>query len=514
MHAGHWVQRSALRTPNNVLWISEDRRITYAEGASRINRLSNAILESGGKGARVAILCSNRFEGLEAFLATMSAGCAAVPMNPRLHVQEYQFLISDSEACIVIYSEDFAAHVDELKSLVPQVMLWVCIGSKNCIADTDYEDLLLQFPATPPNVVIDPDDIAWLFYTSGTTGKPKGAMETHRNLVTMCQQFLLGVVPDVSPNDVMFHVAPISHGTASCMMPHLAVGAANAFPLSKSFKAEKVFEAIEKYRVTSTFMAPTMITMLLQSDSHTGYNLSSLKNVIYGGGPMYVNQLQKSLDVFGNVFVQIYGQGEAPMTVASLPKAAHMVGDDEAKIKRLASCGREMPGVRIAILDDNDTEVGVGEFGEVCVRSDLVMKGYWNRPEATAETLRNGWLHTGDVGYLDNEGYLFLTDRKKDLIISGGSNIYPREVEEVICSHPAVAEVAVVGVPDDVWGELVKAVVVLRSGHHLDAAGIIEHCKAHMASYKKPSVVQFIDELPKNATGKVLKRELRSTACE
>ncbi|PTB19039.1 AMP-dependent synthetase [Trinickia symbiotica] len=511
MHAGHWVQRSALRTPNNILWIAEDRRITYQDGVSRINRISNALLATVGKGARVAILCANRFEGLEAFLAAMSAGCAAVPMNPRLHVHEYAFLISDSGTRAVFYSEDFAAHVAELKPLVPEVKLWTCIGGEHRVADTDYEEFLLQFPATPPEVVIDPDDIAWLFYTSGTTGKPKGAMETHRNLVTMCQQFLLGVVPDVAPSDVMFHVAPISHGTASCMMPHLAVGAANAFPLSKSFNAEKVFEAIEKYRVTSTFMAPTMITMLLQSDAHAKYDLSSLKNVIYGGGPMYVNQLRKSLDIFGNVFVQIYGQGEAPMTVASLPKASHTVGDDEAKIKRLASCGRELPGVRIAILDDDDAEVGVGEFGEVCVRSDLVMKGYWNRPEATAETLRNGWLHTGDVGYLDNEGYLFLTDRKKDLIISGGSNIYPREVEEVICSHPAVAEVAVVGVPDEVWGELVKAFVVLRAGQHLDAAGVIEHCKANMASYKKPSVVQFIDVLPKNATGKVLKRELRKS---
>ncbi|SHK50811.1 acyl-CoA synthetase [Paraburkholderia terricola] len=509
MHAAYWLQRSAQRTPNNALWITESRTITYREGAERVNRLAHAMLARGASKNRAAILSSNRFEGLETFLACMTSGNIPVPMNPRLHPQEYAFLLEDSGARFVFYSEDFADQVARLRTLVSGVEFWVCIGAGDD-QSIGYESLLADAPAdTHPNVQIDPDDVAWLFYTSGTTGKPKGAMETHRNLITMCQQFLLGIVPDVAASDVMLHVAPISHGTASCMMPHLAVGAGNAFPLSKSFSPDKVFEAIDRFRVTSTFMAPTMINMLVKSDVRHRYQLSSLKNVIYGGGPMYVEQLRQALDLLGNVFVQIYGQGEAPMTVTSLPKDEHLVGTDKQKTARLRSCGRELPAVRVAILDDHDCVLPAGQFGEVCVRSDLVMRGYWNRPDATAETLRSGWLHTGDIGFLDSDGYLFLTDRKKDLIISGGSNIYPREIEEVICEHPSVADVAVVGIPDELWGEAVKAVVVRRAGKDVSEAEIIDHCKNHLASYKKPTKIEFVAELPKNAAGKVLKRELR-----
>jgi long-chain acyl-CoA synthetase len=224
---------------------------------------------------------------------------------------------------------------------------------------------------------------------------------------------------------------------------------------------------------------------------------------------MYVEQQQAAVRTFGPIFCQLFGQGEAPMLLATLPKAEHLAGDDPVKQRRLASAGRETTGVRMRVVDEHDRDVPPGTPGEIVARGDLVMKGYWNRPDATAETLRGGWHHTGDVGYLDADGYLFITDRKKDMIISGGANIYPRELEEVICTHPAVHEVAVIGVPDEKWGESVKAVVVLRPGARATEPEIIEHCRRHLGSYKKPSTVDFVAELPKNAYGKILKRELR-----
>jgi len=507
MQVPHFLYRSARRNPANPLWLLPDRQISYAEGVARLARLAHALVARGDRYDRVAILSANRFEAYEAYLAAMSAGMAAVPMNPRLHPDEHGFMIEDSGARFVVYSEDFRAHLAKVRGRLGGVAHWIAIGAPG--EDAAYENLLATGPDTPPDIAIEPDDLAWLFYTSGTTGKPKGAMETHRNLVTMTQQFLIGVIPDVAPTDVMFHAAPISHGTASCGLPHLAVGAAHAFPLSRSFEPARIFEAIERYRVTSSFLAPTMINLLEQSPERSRFDLRSLKNIVYGGGPMYVEQLKAALAAFGPVFVQIYGQGEAPVTCAALPKAEHLAGEDPARLKRLGSAGREMPGVEVRIHGPDDRPLPPGQMGEIVVRSDLVMKGYWNRPEATAETLRNGWLHTGDVGYLDAEGYLFITDRMKDLIISGGSNIYPREVEEVLCAHPAVAEAAVVGVPDAKWGEAVKAILVLKPDRSASEAEIVEHCRARMASYKKPQSVDFVEALPKSALGKVLKRELR-----
>jgi long-chain acyl-CoA synthetase len=257
------------------------------------------------------------------------------------------------------------------------------------------------------------------------------------------------------------------------------------------------------------FLAPTMIHMLTQHPARPRHDLSSLHTVFYGGGPMYVEQQQAAVRAFGPIFVQLFGQGEAPMCCTALRKEEHLAGDDPVRRRRLASAGRETTAIRLRIVDEADANVPAGQPGEIVVRGDLVMKGYWNRPEATAETLRNGWLHTGDVGHVDEDGYVYITDRRKDLIISGGANIYPREVEEVLCAHPAVSEAAVIGVPDETWGEAVTALVVLRPGMPATEHDLVEHCRRHVASYKKPRTVEFLAELPKNAYGKILKRELR-----
>ena len=486
-----------------------DRTITYAEGRTRLDAIAGGLLTLGKVGDRVAIVSTNRFEAFEIYLAAMHAGMAATPMNPKLHAKEYEHIILDSGASIVVYSAEFEETMQEIRQSLPSGDRVFCIGSKTTTSlGRDYESLLTLSTTPFAGVNIDPGDLAWLFYTSGTTGRPKGAMETHRNLVTMVQQFLTSGL-DAGEDDVMLHLAPVSHGTASVGLVFLSRGGAQAFPLSKSFEPAKVFEAIEKYRVTATMMAPTMVQMLTRSPDRARFDVSSLKTVVYGGAPMHQAVLLEAMEAFGPIFMQGYGQGEAAAICAVLPKREHVCDGDAKKLKRLGSVGREPVAVMLRVLDDEGMPQPVGVPGEVAVRTDLVMKGYWNNPAATAEAIRDGWLLTGDVGYLDEDGYLFLTDRKKDMIISGGSNIYPREIEEVLFTHPAVAEASVIGVPDEKWGEAVLAVVVLRPGMSADQADIIEHCKNHIASFKKPKAVAFVESLPKSSYGKILKRELR-----
>jgi acyl-CoA synthetase (AMP-forming)/AMP-acid ligase II len=508
MHAGHFLTRAAQHHPERPAWLQGDEVIRFAEAEARVNRLAHALLGLGGRrGDRVGMLVPNCYQGLETILAPMKAGMAVVPMNVRLHPAEHAYMLDDSGAFALVYGHDLRSHVTEMRKTVKHVQHFICIGDATG-DDLAFEALAREGLSNPPAVTIEPDDLAWIFYTSGTTGHPKGAMLTHRVLVTMAEQFLLSIDPAVA-GDVLLHAAPITHGSGLAMFHHIARGAASAFPASRSFDPPRIFEAIVRYKATTMFLVPTMINMLLSSPERSRYDLSSLHTIFYGGAPMYVEQLTEALRVFGPIFVQLFGQGEAPMTCTSLSKEEHLVGSDPVTLKRLASAGRETVGVQVRIVDETDQPVAAGTMGEIVVRGDLVMAGYWNKPEASAETLRGGWLHTGDIGYMDDGGYLYITDRKKDMIISGGSNIYPREIEEVICQHPGVFEVSVIGIPDAKWGETVKALVVPRPGFTLGEADVIDHCRQHLASYKKPQSVEFLTALPKNAYGKILKRELR-----
>ncbi|HEX2442077.1 MAG TPA: long-chain fatty acid--CoA ligase [Methylomirabilota bacterium] len=508
MHVGHLLTRAALRFGDRPAWITGDTRVSFRQAEARVNRLAHALLGLGARpGDRIAMLMPNCSHGLETILAPMKAGLAVVPMNARLLPDEHAYMLDDAGARVLVYAEEFRDHLAFVRDRLRTVEHFVCLG-QGARGDHDFEALIGRSPREdPPDVAIEPDAMAWLFYTSGTTGHPKGAMLTHRALLTMAQQFLV-LTPPRGPADVVLHAAAITHGSGCLLFHHLAAGAANAFPLARSFDPPRIFDAIARHRVTTMFLVPTMINTLLNAPERRRYDHGSLHTVIYGGAPMYVEHLEAALGAFGPVFAQIFGQGEAPMTMTVLPQAEHVLADPVAR-RRLASAGRETPAVRVRIVDDEDQPRPPGELGEIVVRGDIVMKGYWNKPEATAETLRGGWLHTGDVGYLDEDGYLFITDRKKDMIISGGSNIYPREIEEVICRHPGVFEVAVIGIPDAKWGEATKALIVARPGHPLSEGEIVEHCRRHLASYKKPQSVEFLPTLPKNAYGKVLKRELR-----
>jgi len=508
MNAGYFLIRAAERYPDRPAWIDARRVVTFREAADRVGRLAQVLASLGGQpGDRVALLMPNCPEGLEAILAPIQAGMAAVPMNIRLHPDEHAYMLNDSGAFALIAGAEFRSHVSRMRERLETVKHFIFTGPGGG-EDLGYESLLERQASAASGPAIEPEDLAWIFYTSGTTGHPKGAMLTHRVLITMAEQFLLDIDAAV-PTDVLLHAAPITHGSGLSMFHHLARGSASAFPAVRSFDPVGIFEAIQRYRATTMFLVPTMINMLLGSPERARFDLSSLKTVFYGGAPMYVEQLTEALRVFGPIFVQVFGQGEAPMTCTSLPKDEHVGDGDPVKLRRLGSAGRATTAVQVRIVDEDDRPVPPDTLGEIVVRGDLVMKGYWNKPEATAETLRGGWLHTGDIGSLDPDGYLYITDRKKDMIISGGSNIYPREIEEVICQHPAVFEVSVIGVPDDKWGEAVKALVVLRPGESATEALLIEHCKRHLASYKKPQSVEFLPVLPKNAYGKVLKRELR-----
>ena len=508
MNIGHLLTRAARRYPDRAAWLQEERVVSFPEAEDRVNRLANALLALGGQpGDRVGMLLPNCYQGLETILAPMKVGMCVVPMNVRLHSAEHQYLLSNSGAFAIVYAQEFEGHLAQIRESLDSVKHYICLGDDPG-SDLAYEALVESSDSRAPDPAIDQEDLAWMFYTSGTTGQPKGAMLTHRNLLSMVNGFLVDINPP-RPSDVLLHAAPITHGSGAALFHHIAMGAASAFPSTRRFDPPMIFSAIQRYGATTMFLAPTMVNMLTASPDRADYDLSSLHTVIYGGGPMHTEHTLEAIQAFGNIFVQIYGQGEAPMAVTTLPKEEHLVEGYPDRLQRLASAGRETTGVQVRIVDEEGRSVPMGEIGEIVVRGDLVMKGYWNNPEATAETLRGGWLHTGDLAYMDPEGYVFITDRIKDMVISGGANIYPREVDEVLVQHHAVAEAAVIGVPDQLWGESLKALVVLRKGASSSEEEIIGFCQERLASYKKPRSVEFLPSLPKNAYGKVLKRELR-----
>ena len=510
MNVGTSLTKSARTYPNRLAVIHGTKILTYAQFNCRVNQLANALCHLGMKrGDNVALLQYNCAETLESLYACFKAGFGAVPINWRLHPKEFAFIIDHSEAKAVILSQEFNAPILEMRSQIPKINIIISLagGTGDLL---DYEDLISEESNQFTDAEVDPDDLAWLFYTSGTTGLSKGAMLTHRNLLAMSMNFYGDICPGFGPHDVTLHAAPLSHGSGLYALPAIGKAANNVILDSTSFEPERVFKVIEEWKVTNMFAAPTMVKMMTNSAAADKYDHSCLRSLIYGGAPMLVQDLKEAIRKLGMCLVQLFGQAESPMTITYLPHKDHDLDGTEEQIKRLISAGIPRTDVEVKILDPDDNELPPGQMGEIVTRSDIVMKGYWRNPEATAKTLRRGWLHTGDVGYMDESGYLFIMDRSKDMIISGGENIYPREIEEVLVRHPAVREVAVIGIPDSKWGEAVKAVVSLNPGESCTEEELIAYCKDHIASYKKPKSVDFVGEIPKNNYGKILKRELRA----
>lgn len=509
MNIGGVLTETARRGPERTATIFGDARRTYGELDARANQLASALKERGLRhGDRVAILQRNRPELLETLFGVFKAGAVAVPVNARLHPKEYQYIVGHAGARVVIFTEEFIGGIESIRGDLPSVERFICVGAARPGMEA-YEAVLSTGRSSAEDASVASDDVAWLFYTSGTTGRPKGAMITHGNLRFMTGRYFEEVYR-LGERDVVIHAGPLTHGSGLWAVPITAGGAAQVIPDSVRFDPEHIFQLIEAHRATKiVFVAPTMITMLLNAPALDKHDLSSLRFIGYGGSPMYVEDLKRTIGRLGPVLCQIYGQGECPMTISMLPPVDHVVTGDLRLDARLASAGKPRGGIEVAILDGNDGVLPVGEIGEVALRGPVVMRGYWNDEKATSEAFQNGWYHTGDIGRFDEAGYLYLLDRKKDFIISGGSNIYPREVEEVLLLHPGALEVAVIGVPDRLWGESVLALIVPRPGARPTEEELVQLCREHLAAYKKPRHVRFVEGLPKNAYGKVLKRELR-----
>ncbi len=491
--------RSARSHPSNPAVLLGSRTVhDYAALARRAASLSAGMTARLGvrPGDRVALWARNGVEYLEILHAIWWAGAVAVPVNAKLHPQELAWIASNSGACAVFVSSDVAG--------APALPVPVVVAGT-----PDYERLLAAPPAAPLHRA--PDDAAWLFYTSGTTGRPKGVTITHRNLLAMTACYFTDV-DSVAAADATVYAAPLSHGAGLYGLPHVLRAARHVIPESGGFEPAELAGLSRSVGRLMLFAAPTMVRRLVDHVEARGIDPSGFRTIVYGGGPMYAQDIRRALDTMGNCFVQIYGQGESPMTITALSRDTLAERDHPRWAERIASVGVAQSLVEVRVADPRGDTLPAGEAGEVLVRGDTVMAGYWDNPAATASTLRGGWLWTGDVGAMDDDGFLTLKDRSKDLIISGGSNVYPREVEEVLLTHPGVSEVSVVGAPDAEWGEVIVAFVVATPG--AGATSALEReldalCLARIARFKRPKAYRFVGSLPKNHYGKVLKTALR-----
>ncbi len=519
MNIATWLLRSAQTYPDNpAVSLGSTAWASYQQLAVRVSRLAGALRSSCrlGLGERVAIAMTNAPEFMEVLLAAWHAGLAAVPVNAKLHAREFAYILDDVGARLCVVSEDLAATIAPLAEEIETLERVIAIGDKayGRLLTSDAIDLAEVPPEAP----------AWIFYTSGTTGRPKGAVLSHRNLMAMTMNYFADV-DQVAPVDGIVHAAPLSHGSGLYGLPHLAKAAKQIVPESRGFDPAEVADLCRTYRGLTFFFAPTMVVRLLASPALAdlgpapsdaaegplaGDPLPGLKTIVYGGGPMYVSDLERALDRLGPRLVQIYGQGEAPMTITALSKALHAERGHPDYRRRLASVGTARSDVELMVVDAEGRPLPPGETGEVCLRGTVVMEGYWRKPEATAAALKEGWLHTGDLGAMDAAGFLTLKDRAKDLVISGGANIYPREVEEVLLRHSGVAEASVIGLPDADWGERVVAFVVPAQGRQPPSEAELDRlCLDHIARFKRPKAYRFVESLPKNNYGKVLKTALR-----
>jgi fatty-acyl-CoA synthase len=494
------VSRSLQNYPDRVAFATPGGgELTYDQLRRLIARIAGAMQDSGVKpGNGVAMLSPNRPEAFAALIAAMSVGARYTPLHPMGTMADHVTVCADAGITTIIadnaqYAEHAAALSAELE-LRPQVLLLGGGSAADVLAAADSDGGI-------PTLARE-SDVALLGYTGGTTGRPKGVMLTHRSLVT---HLYMSVAHWQLPIELRFlGMTPLTHALAGMVPPVFHQG--GSVVLTKGFDPALFCEIVEKHKITATFLVPSMIYVLLDYIADHPADLSSLQTILYGAAPMSPDRLAQALDVFGPVFVQFYGQSEAPNTVAALSKEDH----DLRRPERLASCGKPHPTLDVAVLDDDDQPCAVGEVGEVCVRGPLVMDGYWQQPELTAETLRNGWLHTGDVGRFDEDNFLYLTDRKKDMLISGGFNIYPREVEDAVATHPEVAAAAVIGVPDPKWGEAVTAFVVRTVGATVTPEELIAHVRAHKGPVHAPKRLEFVDALPLTPLGKIDKKQLRA----
>ncbi len=500
MNLARLLHATAARHPGAAAVTHGSTTWSYAQLSARVARTASALRALPGvqPGDRVGLAMENSGAYLPLLFACWHAGLTALPMNAKLHPREFCWILDNAQARVCLASPSL--HADLLAEA----------GASPAFHLIEADAARVETMAgAPPMAVAErgPEEAAWLFYTSGTTGRPKGATLTNRNLLFMTHAYYADI-DRLDERDTIVHAAPLSHGSGLYALPHLARGSHNVVT-GGSFGAGDMFDAIERWPNVTFFAAPTMLVRMINDGSARDAKLGNLKSIQYGGAPMYVSDLERALEIFGPRLYQLYGQGESPMTITGLDPRAHARALADGDRATLASAGFARTGVEVRVTDDEDRDLPFGETGEILTRSDCVMAGYWKNPEANAAALRGGWLHTGDVGTLDARGCLTLKDRSKDMIISGGTNIYPREIEDVLLAHPRVAQASVVGAPHPEWGEEVVAFVVRAAGADVSAAELEALCLENIARFKRPKRYVFVDDLPKNNYGKVLKTELR-----
>ncbi|MGI9432727.1 MAG: long-chain-fatty-acid--CoA ligase [Myxococcota bacterium] len=484
-----------------------DRRFTYAEANAHTNQLARALTAAGlAPGDRFALLAKNCLEYPLFYYAGSKSGTAPVPLNYRLAPPELAYIVRDSGSRLVVARGELVEQIDSVRGDLGDVKTWVSLDGPCPEGWVDYHEWIGSQPTTAPDRRGSDDDDLYQMYTSGTTGRPKGAVLTHRAVEANLIQQMAGIT--TLPDEHILVVAPLYHAAAGIT----AIGAisqGSSMVVHEDFSPVDVVAALSEGGVTRTTLVPAMIqACLVMVPDAAERNYDRLHSIVYGASPIAADVLRKAMEVFGCDFLQGYGMTETTAALTLLSPADHRSALED-RPELLLSAGRPLPGTELRIVDDEDRPVPTGTVGQIVARGNQIMRGYWNLPEATAEALAGGWMHTGDAGIVDEEGYLFIQDRVKDMIVSGGENIYPREVENALFEHPAVADVAVLGVPDEKFGEAVKAIVVLREGAEASSDDLVEFCRSQLAGYKRPRSVDFLPELPRNASGKVLKKELR-----
>lgn len=513
MNLGHFLVQAARRHPLQPALICGDTRYSWRELDARTAALAQALADRGiGKGDRVLVHSRNCFEFVETLFATLRLGAVWVPTNFRISPDEAVYLARTSGAKAFLCHGDYPGHAAAVMEAVPHLSLVARLGPGDFPA-LDAADLIkARLGATQVCADVDHDDPCWFFFTSGTTGHPKAAVLTHGQMAFVITNHLCDLMPGTTERDVSLVVAPLSHGAGIHFLTQVARAACTVLPAGARFDADEIWQLVERHGVTNMFTVPTIVKMLVEHPSVDAWDHRSLRYVVYAGAPMYRVDQRRALEKLGPVLVQYFGLGEVTGNITVLPPALHDPTDGPDA--RVGTCGYARTGMQISIQDDTGRSLAAGETGEICVCGPAVFAGYYANPQANAKAFRNGWFRTGDLGYMDEEGFLYITGRQSDMYISGGSNIYPREVEEKVLAHPAIAEAAVLGVPDQTWGEVGVMVCVLRAGHALSEEELMDWIAPRVARYKLPRQIFFWDALPRSGYGKITKKLVRDALYE
>jgi len=509
----HYLTRNAMRWPQRQSVVWEGRTWTWGELDRRVSALCNALTTEFGikKGDCILVQAQNSNQMIEIMLAAFRLGAVWVPCNFRQAPAETAYAGQKAKAKLFICDAEFEDQADAVRNGQPDLVGTICIGASHC--GENYEELIDRFDGLPfENAAVDYDDPCWLFFTSGSTGRPKAVVLTHGQIGFVTVNYLADLLPGTSELDASLVIAPLSHGAGLQLIAQLPVGAAHVLMPGGGFSPAAAFELIEKHRVSNLFTVPTIVKRLVEDPAVDRFDHSSLRNVIYAGAPMYREDQKHALEKLGSVLVQYYGLGEVTGNITVLRPQDHHI--DDGPDARIGTCGTERTGIEVSIQDDEGNLLPAGQTGEVCVIGPAVCAGYLEDDAANSKSFRNGWFRTGDIGHMDDQRFLYLTGRASDMYISGGSNVYPKEIEEVLLAHPDVSEVAILGIPDPHWGEIGLAVCVLHKDRSVVEAELSEFLAGKIARYKMPARYLFIEAMPTSAYGKITKKLVREHLTE